>query len=110
MTEQLTFYIQVEADPQEFASRLAEAVSGLPDVVRADAQAEEPMRGAVEALNEVTLTVIAAGGLVSATGTLVTQVRELLAKLNVRRADVETSDGHVQSLVAVPTSENPPRQ
>jgi hypothetical protein len=110
MAEQLTFHVQVDGDPEEFARRLAEAVSGLPDVVRADAEADEPVRGAIEALQDVTLTVTSVGGLVSATGILVTQVQELLSKFKVRRAEVETSDGHVRQLVGVPTNENPPQQ
>src|SRR3954452_24984353 len=106
MEDQLTFYLEVDDDPADFARRLAKEVSDLPDVARADAEVEDLRRGPIEMLHEVTLTVTAAGGMVTATGLLVTQVQELLSKLNVRRAEVETSDGQVRQLVGAPNYED----
>jgi hypothetical protein len=107
MEDQLTFYLEVEDDPADFARRVAKEVSDLPDVAGADAEAEDLRRGPVEMLHEVTLTVTAAGGTVTATSLLVTQVQELLSKLKVRRAEVETSDGQVRQLVGAPHNEDP---
>lgn len=109
MPEQLMFYVQVSQDPAEFAERLAAQVAAVPGVLNAEADVEEHERGAIEVLNEVTLTVTAAGGVVAATGALVTQVQELLVKLKARRAEVETSDGEVRQLEVVPMNENPPQ-
>jgi hypothetical protein len=105
--DSLTFYVQVDGDPDAFAERVAAECAALPHVTDAAAVAEEAERGAVEVIHEVTLTLTAAGGAVVAATTLVGQVKELLERLGVRRADVETADGNVRQVIGTPTIEKP---
>jgi hypothetical protein len=108
LSEQLTLYVTVEGDAESEADELAAAIRGLETVETVDAQREEPVRSGVEVIQEITLTVTALGGAVSATTLLVDQIQSLLGKFRVKDAQVETELGVRELSVGdAPRNENP---
>ena len=106
MSEQFTLYLQLDGEGE--AERIAAAIRELESVGAVEAQTEEPVRGGLEIVQEVTLTITAVGGAVSAVNVLVEQVQKLLARFRVRSAQVETG-GELDDLPVggAPRNENP---
>src|ERR1044071_9100897 len=97
MSEQITLYLRMDGTDEDAARGLAAAVRELDSVEEVVAQEEEPVRGGVEIIQEITLTVTALGGAVGATNALIDQIRELLGKFRTKSAQVE-SGGSLREL------------
>jgi hypothetical protein len=113
MAEQLTLYVAIAGDSKQEtkqrAEELAAAIRGLDSVADAKAMVEGKVRGpAADLLNEITVFVTSAGGLVGATTVLLGQVQELLRKFPVRSAQMDTPEGRRELPVGgEPRNENP---